>query len=409
MKIAMKQVVLLFVAMTLATGCQAGWLQSGGSSGITIQNFGDSPAVTSRLAAVEVQLADLAAQQLSASGRGLNWTASDADRNWTGAALSSDGRYQTALVQNGLIYVSGDYGNSWTGKGVPAGWQAVAMSADGARQTACVCDGALYCSTNYGSTWAISAGARAWVGVAMNASGAWQTALDDQGFVYLSSDFGSTWVAKLTDEPRNWRGVGISTNGQYQTAICERRENGDTGAKYGGGIFVSSDFGITWTLKQEGRDWEGVTVSANGGRQVACAAGGRIYVSTDYGNTWSPTGEDRDWRGVAASSDGKMIFGIVADQGVHVSNDYGATWTEAGSARWWAQVASSGDGAYQIATIQGGPLWVARADSHVHGNLTADCALGIGNVGQFMIRGGTQLVFVAGGVVNVLDADILHP
>ena len=409
MTIAMKRIAPFFVGLVLAVRCQAGWLQTGGGNGITIQNFGDSPGVTSRLVVVEAQVADLAAQQLNASGRGLNWTTNEADRNWTGAALSTDGRYQTAVVQNGAIYVSGDYGNSWSAKGGAAAWQAVALSADGARQTACVCDGPLYCSTNYGSTWAIAAGARSWVGVAMNASGAWQTALDDQGFVYVSSDFGSTWAAKLTDEPRDWRGVGISTNGQFQTAACERRENGDTGAKYGGGIFVSTNFGGTWTLKQEGRDWEGVAVSGSGGRQVACAAGGRIYVSADYGGTWMPTGEDRDWRGVAASADGKMIFGIVADEGVHVSSDYGATWTEAGPARWWAQVASSADGAYQIATIQGGPLWVARADSHFHGNLTADCALGIGNVGQFMIRGGTQLVFVAGGVVNVLDADILHP
>ena len=405
----MKKTLCFLFGCVLAGWCHAGWLQTGGGSGITIQNFGDSPGVTSRLAAVEGQVADLAAQQLNASGRGLTWTTSDADRNWTGAALSADGRYQTAVVQNGLIYVSSDYGNAWTAKGAPAAWQAVAMSADGARQTACVCDGALYCSTNFGSTWAIAAASRSWVAVAMNANGAWETALDDQGSVYMSSDFGNTWVAKLTDEPRDWRGVGISTNGQYQTAVCERRENGDTGAKYGGGIYVSNDYGSTWALKQEGRDWEGVAVSGSGGRQVACAAGGRIYVSADCGNTWTPTGEDRDWRGVAASADGKLIFGIVADEGIHVSSDYGATWAEAGPARWWGQVATSGDGSYQIATIQGGPLWVARADSHVHGNLTADCALGIGNVGQFMIRGGTQLVFVAGGVVNVLDADILHP
>ena len=156
----MDLVAALFLGLVLAGVCQAGWLQSGGGSGITIQNYGDSPGVTSRLTAVEVQVADLAAQQLSANGRGLNWTTSDADRNWTGAALSADGRYQTAVVQNGLIYVSGDYGNSWTGKGMAAAWQVVAMSADGVRQTACVCDGALYCSTNYGSTWAIAAGSR---------------------------------------------------------------------------------------------------------------------------------------------------------------------------------------------------------------------------------------------------------
>jgi len=41
--------------------------------------------------------------------------------------------------------------------------------------------------------------------------------------------------------------------------------------------------------------------------------------------------------------------------------------------------------------------------------LTAGQALGLGNVGQFMIRNGTQLVFVAGAVTNVLDGDIGRP
>ena len=41
--------------------------------------------------------------------------------------------------------------------------------------------------------------------------------------------------------------------------------------------------------------------------------------------------------------------------------------------------------------------------------LTAGQALGLGTVGQFMILGGTQLVFVAGAVTNVLDGDVTRP
>jgi hypothetical protein len=41
--------------------------------------------------------------------------------------------------------------------------------------------------------------------------------------------------------------------------------------------------------------------------------------------------------------------------------------------------------------------------------LTVDGGLGVGGAGQLMVRGGTQLVFVVGGVVNVLDGDILSP
>jgi hypothetical protein len=41
--------------------------------------------------------------------------------------------------------------------------------------------------------------------------------------------------------------------------------------------------------------------------------------------------------------------------------------------------------------------------------LTAGQALGLGSVGQFMILNGTQLVFVAGTVTNVLDPDVGRP
>jgi hypothetical protein len=38
-----------------------------------------------------------------------------------------------------------------------------------------------------------------------------------------------------------------------------------------------------------------------------------------------------------------------------------------------------------------------------------DSAIGLGTVGQFMIRAGTQLVFVAGTVTNVLDSNVNAP
>ena len=44
------------------------------------------------------------------------WATAETTRNWTGAALSTDGRRQTAVVQWGLIYVSTNYGVAWSAK-----------------------------------------------------------------------------------------------------------------------------------------------------------------------------------------------------------------------------------------------------------------------------------------------------
>ncbi len=405
---AMKQRVLIVLGSFLvASGCHAGWLKTD-QPGIVIQTGGD-PSVTTRLAVVEAAVAEMPTRDFNVMGGGLTWSVCAPSRNWTGAALSADGRHQTAVVQWGSIYVSGDYGASWTAKETAHDWGAVAVSADGSRQTACVYDGQMYFSTNYGSTWTTGGASFCWVSVAMSANGERQTAVVDNGYVYVSTNYGSTWTAKLNDVERNWRRVGMSTNGQYQTLAFERNEDGETGEKYGGGLYVSSDYGNTWALKQTEKDWVGVAVSGDGARQTACASGSKMYVSTDYGSTWTPRDENREWRDVAGSADGKMLVAIVAGEPVYVSRDYGATWTACGPVKWWGGVASSADGAYQIASSQVAELWASRASSKVHGDLTVDGGLGVGGAGQLMVRGGTQLVFVVGGVVNVLDADILSP
>ena len=290
----------------------------------------------------------------------LTWTVRDSSRDWTGAALSADGRRQTAVVQNGLIYVSTNYGVAWSPKGSAQSWQCVAMSADGARQTACIYDGGMYFSTDYGNTWTAGGESLCWVSVAMSADGARQTALEDNGYLYVSTDYGNTWTTKMDDASRNWRRVGMSTNGQYQTAVCEMKEDGDTGERYGGGIYVSSDYGATWILKVTDVDWSGVAVCGNGARQTVCGSASQMYVSTDYGATWTATDVARDWRCVSSSSDGTVQFAIVADNGIYKSTDFGATWNQAGPTQWWEYVTSSPGGSCHIAVVLGGGLWVAR-------------------------------------------------
>ena len=289
------------------------------------------------------------------------WATAESNRNWTGAALSADGRRQTALVQWGLIYVSTNYGVAWSTKESARQWECVAMSADGARQTACVYDGSMYFSTNYGSTWTAGGESLYWVSIAMSADGSRQTAVDDGGYLYVSSDYGGTWTAKLTEDGQNWRRVSMSSNGQYQAAVCERKEDGDTGEMYGGGIYVSSDYGDTWTVKQSGvADWNGVAVGGTGARQTACAGGNKIHVSTDYGDTWTAKDVSRSWRCVSSSADGTVQWAIVAAKGIYKSTDYGTTWVESGPSQWWGYLTSSPGGAYHLATMQNGGLWLGR-------------------------------------------------
>jgi hypothetical protein len=267
----------------------------------------------------------------------------------------------------------------------------------------------MYFSADYGNTWTNRGDSRYWNGLAVSASGVRQTAIEEDGNIYVSSDTGTTWSAK--DEARKWTSVSISTNGQYQTATCDQSEDDELHIFYGGGLYVSTNYGDTWTLTEPEKPWNHVVVCGNGARQAAVVSGGQIYISSDYGATWTAKATNRAWVGITGSADGKRLSAIVGGTGraIYISTDYGETWAQSGPSNYFGRIACSADGGYQLATIQNGQLWVSRADSKIHGNLTVDWGLGLGTAGQLTILNGTQLVFVAGSVTNVLDNDVGTP
>jgi hypothetical protein len=61
----------------------------------------------------------------------------------------------------------------------------------------------------------------------------------------------------------------MSSNAQYQTA-----------ADYGGLLYVSTDYGNTWSGKDSNRNWYSVSISSNGVYQTAVVENGQIYIST---------------------------------------------------------------------------------------------------------------------------------
>lgn len=63
-------------------------------------------------------------------------------------SMSTDGRIQTAVVENEQIYMSFDYGNTWNVRGILAGWTGVSMSADGKIQTAVASGIQIYVNRN---------------------------------------------------------------------------------------------------------------------------------------------------------------------------------------------------------------------------------------------------------------------
>ena len=195
-----------------------------------------------------------------------NWTAVESDRLWVSVSMSSDGRYQTAVVFGGQIYISDDYGATWTAVESTRNWRSVSMSSDGRYQTAVVLSGQIYISDDYGATWTAVESNRSWHSVSMSSDGKYQTAVVLSGQIYISDDYGATWTA--VESNRSWYSVSMSSDGRYQTAVV-----------VAGQIYISDDYGATWTAVNSTRDWYSVSMSSDGRYQTAVVFGGQIYTT----------------------------------------------------------------------------------------------------------------------------------
>jgi len=110
--------------------------------------------------------------------------------------------------------------------------------------------------------------------------------------IYVSSNFGTSFSpvtgtavgqSFLFLADRNYKAVSVCSTGQYQTVV--EFSSTDEPTVYGGGIFVSSNYGVTWketyagystntvnSLTSQYPKWESVVVSSNGQIQIAVSS-----------------------------------------------------------------------------------------------------------------------------------------
>lgn len=94
-------------------------------------------------------------------------------------------------------------------------------------------------------------------------------------YIYVSADFGQTWTRALTDS--SLLSVEMSESGKYQTAIA------------GTNIYTSTNYGVNWSLSYtltSGSNISNIKISPSGTNQVFTTTTNDIYVSINGGNTW---------------------------------------------------------------------------------------------------------------------------
>ena len=150
-----------------------------------------------------------------------------------------------------------------------------------------------------------------------------------KGYLFISSDYGATWTQKT---PYGYfSSISVSDDGQYMLAT-------DWGSNI---VYISTNYGVTWSVTKTGPSgaiYNSSAISNNGtymylANPGATGSTGALYVSTNQGTTWNtvswgitPSGG----RGIgpyslAISSSGQYLYAGYIDGVVAKSSDYGAT------------------------------------------------------------------------------------
>lgn len=122
-------------------------------------------------------------------------------------------------------------------------------------------------------------------------------------------NFGKVWNRRTSPSDfllRKW--TFVCNRGQYQ-AVCE----------YGGGIYISSNFGVDWKCLNVFGDWTSVGISLDGKTIAASEDTGQVLLSTDSGANFvelTDCPNTSTWTVLAVSEDGsKLVVG-----GIYGSN-----------------------------------------------------------------------------------------
>jgi hypothetical protein len=132
---------------------------------------------------------------------------------------------------------------------------------------------------------------------------------------------------------------------------------------YAQGVFTNwNDLVTNWVETSAPCGGGSIASSSDGTKLAAGVRGGGIWISTNGGVTWTQTSApDEGWTSIASSWDGTKLAGAVDDfGGIHTSTDGGVTWTlTRAPSKGWDSIASSSDGT-KLAAADGG-IWTAQA------------------------------------------------
>jgi photosystem II stability/assembly factor-like uncharacterized protein len=211
------------------------------------------------------------------------------------------------------IYLSSDNGSSWIKSNNGLSDMFVTTFLTQGTSVLAGTINKIYQSTDNGSSWMHSDN-----GIVDTIA----TGLASNGSAIFTS-FKSCYVYKSTDNGANWISV---TNGIPETSlncIAARGSNVYTGTY--GGVFISTNYGASWTFNEINDSTALITFAFNGSDIFAGSFFG-IYFSTDNGSNWTQVSNLKSIYSLVVNL--SVIYAGTKD-GVYLSSDHGAGWIAA--------------------------------------------------------------------------------
>jgi len=280
--------------------------------------------------------------------------------NYTGIAMSNDGRYQTVVTDGSGIFISNNYGINWTNNTTVSSNQygiksllnisinSIAMSNDGQFQIACSKD-YIFFNSFYGNYESITSYPAVWTFYPTTAFGnitnanivscktfkqlSYSVSNDPSGLIIVLALVG---VASNAIQTNIQNITKMSNITQYITYFLTSNGNGIWYVRY----INNNVFDLSWTqINPISYNFTSISTSSDGLHVTAVTDGSGIAVSDNSGNSWNYitdasyngnriTINDIRFTDVSISPDGKIQFACTEQNGIFSSLNYGYNWSK---------------------------------------------------------------------------------
>ncbi|RKO91083.1 hypothetical protein BDK51DRAFT_45637 [Blyttiomyces helicus] len=282
-----------------------------------------------------------------------NQASSDSDarglptQNWTNVAYSKNGNVFIVFADPGdPVYILTDSSYEWTpflNDGAQRVWGEAVVSADGNMILICVSQDYLYLSTDGGSTFypCVTDSANVWDRCSMSDDRMYIMASSHNDGVFISNDIGRTFtiVSNIPTDVMDVGFVHVVQNGLVQFA-----------GYFGGALCISENNGSSFAVAGNicNGNWHGMAESSIANVLVPYENTGSIFISTDFGGTWTErmTDSARSWVFVWIWDKGTIIAAADNSRYVWLSIDSGSSFNciFSQSVSPWLWVCVTGDG-----------------------------------------------------------------